>query len=257
MEEARVAIEVKNLNHSFNGMSVLEDVNLTVKEYDFLGLIGPNGGGKTTLLRVILGLIKVDAGTVLIFGRPLEKMRQELAYVPQFSFFDRDFPINVWDTVIMGRLGVRKGRFYSKEDKVITEEMLELVEMFDLRERQMGSLSGGERQRVLLARALVSKPRLLLLDEPTASIDSKFQANFYEIIKDLNKKMTILMVSHDISAISAYVNKIACMNHRLYFEDSKEISEAMLENTYHCPIDLIAHGVPHRVLKAHNGVVEF
>jgi len=236
----------------YGDLTILEDINLSVQNLDFLGIIGPNGGGKTTLLKVILGLIKPARGKVTVLGNPPEKSRRFVGYVPQITQFDRDFPITVLEVVLMGRLG-RKGFLgkYSEEDKKTAHEALESVEMLELKNRQVGKLSGGQLQRVLLARALATDPRILLLDEPTASIDEPTKTELYELLKNLNKKITIILVSHDIGVISSYVDKIACLNRRLFYHGSKEIEMETIEKTYQCPVDLIAHGVPHRVLRKH------
>jgi len=217
-----------------------------------LGIIGPNGGGKTTLLKVLLGLIEPSQGNVTFLGDNPKKNRKLMGYVPQHSHFDRQFPVSAWDVVLTGRLG-RVGLFkkFSEHDKEIASDALKEVEMFDLRDKQIGELSGGQIQRVLIARALVTEPKILLFDEPTANIDKQSEINLYKLLKKLNESIPIVMISHDIGVISSYVNKIACLNKRLYYHNSKEITREMLEATYHCPVDLIAHGVPHRVLKYH------
>lgn len=255
MNREDMAIEIKDLYVSLGGLSVLQDINLEVAPGDFLGVIGPNGGGKSTLLKTIVGLIKPDHGQVLIRGKGINKGRRHMGYVPQYAVFDRDFPISVREVVKMGRLGKRRGLRYSSLDQAVVDKVLHKVEMFDLQERQIGELSGGERQRVLVARALASEPEILLLDEPTASIDEKFESDFYELLKELNQEITIILVSHDISAISRYVKNIACLNRTLYHQEGKEISSDVINKMYGCPVDLIAHGVPHRVLKPHDGVV--
>ena len=236
-----------------DGIPVLEGINLSIKPNDFLGIIGPNGGGKTTLLKVILGLIKPSHGKVWVMGQTPEKGRKFIGYISQSNLFDRDFPISVFDVVLMGRYG-ETGLFrrYEEEDKKIATEVLKTVDMLDYKDRQVGKLSGGEQQRVFIARALATNPKLLLLDEPTASIDPNMQAEFYELLDSLKEKMAIVLVSHDVSAVSIYVDEIACLNHRLFYHGSKEVSAEELEKTYQCPIQLLAHGtVPHRVLKEH------
>jgi zinc transport system ATP-binding protein len=248
-------IELEKVYAELDGVTVLENVNLCVRELDFLGIIGPNGGGKTTLLRVILGLVKPVKGKVKIMGDALGKNRHLLGYVPQYALFDRSFPITVEEVVMSARLARRKGRRFSDRDRSIATEAMARVEILPLRSRQMGELSGGERQRVLVARALAAEPRILLLDEPTASVDSRFAAGFYELLQELNQEMTVILVSHDISAVSSYVKTLACMNRTLYYENSRELTPEMIENTYHCPVDIIAHGIPHRVLRPHDGVV--
>jgi len=237
----------------YDGVPVLEGINLSVEPHDFLGIIGPNGGGKTTLLKVILGLIKPSHGKVSVLGQTPEKGRKLIGYISQYNLFDRDFPISVLDVVLMGRYGgTGLFRRYSEEDKRIANEALKTAEMLDYKDRQVGRLSGGEQQRVFIARALATDPKLLLLDEPMTSIDSTMQAEFYELLDSLKQRMAIVLVSHDISAVSIYVDKIACLNRQLFYHGSKEVSAEALEKTYHCPIQLIAHGVvPHRVLKEH------
>ncbi|MGR6835236.1 metal ABC transporter ATP-binding protein [Syntrophomonas erecta] len=251
----RPVIEVKNLYLAFSGRTVLENINLDVFADDFLGIIGPNGGGKTTLLRCLLGLLEPQQGEIRIYGKPVAQSRRLLGYVPQFAAFARQFPVSVREVVLLGRLGQRKGRWFSQADREAARRALQQVEMYELRHRQIGDLSGGEKQRVLVARALVNNPRILFLDEPTASLDSRFQAGFYELLRELNRNMTIVLVSHDISAISTYVSAIACLNRTLYYQHDKEITPKMLEQAYQCPVELIAHGVPHRVLHPHDGVV--
>jgi zinc transport system ATP-binding protein len=246
-------VKLEDIWVHYDGVPVLEGVSLSIERDDFLGIIGPNGGGKTTLLKVILGLIRPSYGKVLVLGKPPQSGRNNIGYVSQHNLFDRAFPVSVWDVVLMGRFG-RTGllRRYSEEDKQAAERALRTVGMLNYRNQQIGKLSGGEQQRVFVARALVAEPRLLLLDEPTASVDPAMQTEFYELLENLKEKMAIVLVSHDISAISVYVRKIACLNHRLFYHGSKEIGPEILEATYKCPVQMIAHGtVPHRVLREH------
>ena len=237
----------------YNSTPILEGISLSIEQNDFLGIIGPNGGGKTTLLKVILGLITPSHGRVFVLGKTPQSSRGSIGYVPQHNLFDRNFPISVWDVALMGRYS-RAGLFrrYSSDDRTAALNALQTVGMLDHKDHQMGKLSGGEQQRVLIARALVSEPRLLLLDEPTASVDSTMQTEFYELLDRLKHRMAIVLVSHDISAVSVYVDKIACLNRQLFHHGSPEIEAEVLEATYKCPVQMIAHGtVPHRVLKEH------
>ncbi|MDD5082895.1 MAG: ABC transporter ATP-binding protein [Dehalococcoidales bacterium] len=246
-------VRLENIWVHYGRIPILEGISLSIEPHDFLGIIGPNGGGKTTLLKVILGLITPSQGKVSILGEPSARSRRHIGYVPQHNLFDRDFPIDVWNAVLMGRYG-QTGllRRYRPEDKKVAREALETVGMLNYKDQQIGKLSGGEQQRVFIARALVAEPRLLLLDEPTASVDSTMQVEFYEILKQLKERMAIVLVSHDISAISIYVDKIACLNRQLFYHGSKEITPDILEATYKCPVQMIAHGlIPHRVLKEH------
>jgi len=250
---AKEVIRLDDIWVHYDGIPVLEGINLSVEPNKFLGIIGPNGGGKTTLLKVILGLIKPTRGNISVLGQLPEKGRKSIGYISQYTLFDRDFPVSVSDVVLMGRYG-KAGlyRRYSEEDKRAVKEALKTVDMLNYQNRQVGRLSGGEQQRVFIARALATDPKILLLDEPTASIDPNMQAEFYELIERLKQRMSIVMVSHDISAVSIHVDQIACLNRQLFYHGSKEVSAEALEKTYRCPIQLIAHGVvPHRVLREH------
>ena len=235
--------------------AVLEDINLQLFPGDFLGLIGPNGGGKSTLLKVMLGLIKPDRGEIAIFGLPPAAARSRMGYVPQKTVFDRSFPVKVLDVVLMGRYS-RKGLLhrYGRQDRQAAFRALADVGMADRAGRQIGALSGGEQQRVFVARSLVSDPELLLLDEPTAGIDSAQQTDFYDLLCHLNRDLgiAIVLVSHDVTAVSSYVSKIACLNQRLYYHGSVELSNEDIEKAYGCPVEMIAHGTPHRVLRKHD-----
>jgi len=246
-------VSIEDLRVRLDGRTVLEEVFLEVEEGDFLGLIGPNGGGKTTLLKAILGLIKPSRGRVLVFGMKPEAARTRVGYLPQKSLFDQKFPVSSVEVVMMGRYG-RKGLFgrYCAEDKDAALAALAAVGMEEQADREIGALSGGQQQRIFVARALVSEPDLLLLDEPATGIDSSRQREFYELLRDLNEDMTIIMVSHDISAVSTYVKKIACVNRKLYYHGSKELFAEEIEEAYQCPVEMIAHGIPHRVLREHD-----
>lgn len=246
-------IEISNVTYALYNNLILDNINLSVKEQEFLGIIGPNGGGKTTLLKMILGLLSPDRGSVKIFGKSPAKMSRVIGYVPQFTSFDISYPISVHDVVGMGTLSSKM--FSPKqslpENELIIEDVLKKVNIEHLKDRVAGKLSGGEKQRLLIARALAVQPKILLLDEPTASIDSKTGEDFYDLLIELNKEMTILLVSHDVGAIARSVKKIACLNKTLIYHDTKELTPEMIEKTYHCPVDLIAHGHPHRVFDEH------
>ncbi len=248
----REIVRLKNVSVEYDGVKVLEDNNLTVYHDDFIGIIGPNGGGKTTLLKVIIGLVKPFRGEIRVFDDIPQRGRRRIGYVPQVADFDRSFPISVRDTVLMGRLKEKRlWGFNNKNDCEAADRALRKVEMFDMRRRKTGDLSGGERQRVLIARALVSEPELLILDEPTASIDPKIKTGIYDLLNSLKDRMAIILVTHDIGVISSYVDSVACLNHKLYYHGAKEIPPETLEAVYQCPVDIIAHGIPHRVLGEH------
>jgi len=242
------ALDVRDVSVAYGNNYVLKDVSLSVDEGEFLGIIGPNGGGKTTLLKVILGIQKPTSGTVRIFGLPPSGAYNLIGYVPQHNIFDGRFPISVWDVVLMGRLGKLGYKpFFTKKDKAIALEALAQVEMEDFRDRQISHLSGGQQQRVFIARALAMRPRLILLDEPTASVDKKMETGIYDLLKELNNEATIVLVTHDVGVLSTYVRKIGCLNKFFIYHDNKELTGEMLEAAYECPVELIAHGIPHRV----------
>ena len=206
-------IEISNVSVYFENVCALSDISLQVKEKDFLGIIGPNGGGKSTLLKVILGLLNPSAGEVRILGLPPGKAGGKLAYVPQFSKFNRQFPINVRDVALMGCLPRKSGFFhhYSGEDVQVAREVMQQLDIYELRDRQIGQLSGGQMQRVLIARALALKPEIILLDEPTASLDSRSKSQIYAILKELNKAITIVMVSHDMNFSAQFATQCALL----------------------------------------------
>ena len=251
-QRAAAVLEMDHVWFSYSTTPVIEDVTLEVRDGDFLGIIGPNGGGKSTLLKVILGLIHPTQGSVRLWGQSPERSSHRIGYVPQHTTFDRRFPINVWDVVMTGHLSrshILKP--YTAQDKARTLEALETVGMLALEGRPIGELSGGQQQRALIARALVRDPSLLLLDEAMASVDLTGQEDLYGLLDELRQRMTIVMVSHNLSAISTYVDKVACLNQRLHYHGTKEIPAEDIEATYGCPVELLAHGTPHRVLRRH------
>ncbi len=253
-------IELKDVSFAYNGKVILKEVDLTVRQKDYIAVIGPNGGGKTTLLKLILGLLTPAKGTIRVMGKPPRKASSIVGYVPQDVHLNCSFPITVMDVVLMGTRNPKQRflrRSASPSPRHMALEALEQMDMADHADKKIGMLSGGQRQRVFIARALVSQPKLLLLDEPTASIDTKGKTDFYQLLGKLNQKMTVLVVSHDLLAISRYVQSVACVNQKLYYHDQAEITEDMLKTMYpataeeECPVDLVAHGLPHRVLANH------
>ena len=242
-------LELKNITAGYEGIPVLKEVNLAIKEQDFIGIIGPNGGGKTTLLKVILGLMKPFSGDIHYYVSKTNLF----GYLPQNSQFDRRFPISVREVVMSGLMSEKKlYRYYSRQDRIKADELLIKYGMGDYSKAPIGELSGGQMQRVFLCRAIISSPRILILDEPTTYVDSNFEKEFYTILKELNKTLSIVMVSHDLGTICSYVKTIACVNHGLHYHQSNLISTEQLQS-YNCPIELISHGpVPHRVLTDHS-----
>ncbi|MCP4744611.1 MAG: ABC transporter ATP-binding protein [Desulfobacteraceae bacterium] len=253
-------VEIKNVSYAKNGQKVLLDVNFNIYKCDFIAMIGPNGGGKTTLLKLMLGLLKPTSGSLRIFDETPGKASQKIGYVPQNVHINRSFPITVLDVVLMGKLEPRTKWWQRKRDQDRREAMqaLEIMHVADCAGKMIGQLSGGQRQRVFIARALITTPELLLLDEPTASLDTKGKTDFFNILKELNQKISILMVSHDLFIVSSYVKSVACVNKRLHYHDQAEITGDMLESMYSCtvedvcPVELVAHGLPQRVLKKHD-----
>lgn len=241
-------VELKNIDAAYNGKNVLKDVSFSVHAEDFIGVIGPNGGGKTTLLNVILGLLKPGKGSIV---RNIDK--SDIGYLPQVNQFDNQFPITVSDVVLSG---MTKGFNLKRRKNAYTQEKvkstLESIGITDLRNRPIGELSGGELQRTMLARAIISSPKILVLDEPNTYVDNKFEQELYRILKELNKKMAILLVTHDVGTITPYIKTIACVNGSLHYHASNEISSEQLK-VYNCPIEIVSHGsVPHRVVQEHN-----
>jgi zinc transport system ATP-binding protein len=247
---ASKVVEISNVSKKFGKLSVLHDINLIVNEKDLMAIIGPNGGGKSTLIKIIMGILTPDTGEVKIFDREPKKSRKLMGYLPQHVAFDPDFPINVFDTVLSGRYhGLFKG--YTKSDEKAVQKALKDVEIYKLRDRQISEISGGQMQRVFIARSIVREPKLLIMDEPMASIDPEMQNSFYKLLSRLNDKMTIILISHDVGAVSTHVDKIACLNRELFYHGPVEGSAKGLEEVYKCPLELISHGIPHRVLGKH------
>lgn len=243
----------ENVWFSYNCSPAVRGASFTVPQREFLAIIGPNGGGKTTLMKLTLGLYRPQRGRVRVFGVEPRRASHLLGYVPQNSNFSLDFPVTALDVVLMGRLRGLKG-FYEKQDKIKAQEALEEIGMGEYELVRMGELSQGQRQRVLIARALVSEPKMLLLDEPTASVDVEAQGILYDKLRELNRMITIVVVSHDVSVISSYATAVACVNGTVYYHNSNEIKPEMVKLAYgSCPVEIVAHGLPHRVLARHEG----
>jgi zinc transport system ATP-binding protein len=246
-------LSIESVSAGYDDEIVISDVNLEVYSNDFIGVIGPNGGGKTTLLKTILGLVEPAKGSVNFFGKGKKVNQILIGYLPQLNQIDKKFPITVIDVVLSGLMS-KESIFsrYGREQKLKAYETLDKMGILGLKKKPIGELSGGQLQRVFLSRAIISSPVLLLLDEPSTYVDSKFENDFYEILNELNKEMAILIVSHDVGTITWYVKTIACVNRSLHYHPSNIITEQQLAS-YNCPIQIITHGdVPHTVLKKHN-----
>ena len=257
---ANPIIEIKDLSAGYDGRTVLRNVNLTVYDRDFLGIIGPNGGGKTTLIKCILGLLKPTAGEIRYracraTGCETSAASSELTmgYLPQYSSIDRKFPITVEEVILSG-LSSKKSltsRFTARHREqartVIARMGLEGME-----QRAIGALSGGQLQRALLGRAIISDPQLLILDEPSTYIDKRFEARLYQLLAEINRDCAIILVSHDIGTVLQQVKNIACVNETLDYHPAASVNTEWLERNFNCPIELLGHGtLPHRVLGEH------
>ena len=244
-------LDIHSLSAGYELNIVLSDIDFSVSENDFIGVIGPNGGGKTTLLKVILGLIKPVSGSI-IFNKDLLK-RNKIGYLPQMSAGDTSFPVTVMDVVLSG-LMIHKSVVarITSEDRKRAENVIDELGLRELRKSPLNKLSGGQLQRVFLGRAIIGSPALLLLDEPDNFVDATFENDFYQKLHDLNERMAILMVSHDVGTISSHVKSFACVNRKLHYHPSPEITNEQL-SSYDCPIQLISHGrIPHTVLEKHD-----
>ena len=245
-------IEIKNLSAGYDGHTVLHDVNLSIYERDFLGIIGPNGGGKTTLIKCILGLLKPTGGEIR-FNVP-EKTQFLLGYLPQYSTIDRKFPISVEEVILSG-LSIQKSLTsrFTPEQREKGKQIIARMGLEGLESRSIGQLSGGQLQRALLGRAIISDPAVLILDEPSTYIDKRFEARLYELLAEINKECAIILVSHDIGTVLQQVKSIACVNETLDYHPDTGVTTEWLERNFNCPIELLGHGtLPHRVLGEHH-----
>lgn len=248
-----VIVRLENLNFSYGNVHVLKDVNMSISRGEFLAVIGPNGGGKSTLVKIMLGILKPDSGKVRIFGRKAGKSRN-IGYVPQDVSAGRGFPVTVREVAMMGRALARKGTT-KDEDRRVINTILNDMSLLDVAEKRMDDLSGGQRQRVLIARALAIEPELLILDEPASNVDMQGQTRIYDLLAELNKNMTVVVISHDLTIIPKYATSVACVSGSVHKHDEAEVTDDMLHKAYGavdgCPVELVAHGHPHRVLQEH------
>jgi zinc transport system ATP-binding protein len=236
-------IKLDNVSFRFDGPLVLDHVSLNVAKGEFLGIVGPNGGGKSTLLKLVLGLLEPESGAISVLGKPPRRGRSAIGYVPQYAGFERTFPITVQDAVLLGLMGKSRKIFgYGEASYQSVRDALKETEIGDLKDRLLNTLSGGQLQRMLIARALVSKPEILILDEPTSNIDSRVEEDIFDLLKKLNERSTILVVSHDIGFISEYVTRVACLNRTLVCHETAAISGKTIEELYGSHVHMIQHG---------------
>ena len=246
-------IEINDVTAAYGAKIVLKNVSLCVSNNDFLGVIGPNGGGKTTLLKIILGLMKPVSGEIAFFENGQTVSSLKIGYLPQINPIDRRFPISVFEVIASG-LSSEKPRFrnFTADQKERIRRMIMQIGLESFADSAIGELSGGQLQRVLLARAIVSHPQLLILDEPNTYVDKRFESQFFDLLSDINKKTSIIFVSHDIGTLLSMVKNVACVNETLHYHPGTDMSDEWLDKTFSCPIDIVKHGdFPHRVLKKH------
>lgn len=238
---------------AYDNKVVLHDISLTVWSKDFLGIIGPNGGGKTTLLKVMLGLLTPTSGSICFYkeGKAVSKIR--IGYLPQLNQIDRKFPISVREVIASG-LASEKPFFqsFNVTQRQQIERTIEKMELEQLAERPIGELSGGQLQRVLLGRSIVSHPQVLILDEPNSYVDKRFESHLYKLLEEINQESAIVLVSHDIGTVLKMVKNIACVNETLHYHPGTDVSAEWFGKNYVCPIEMIGHGdFPHRILRTH------
>ncbi|MFH1057142.1 MAG: ABC transporter ATP-binding protein [Pseudomonadota bacterium] len=237
-----LAVEMTGLAFAYNGQTVLENVALAVEELAFAAVVGPNGGGKTTLLKLMLGLISPQAGSVRVLGGRPEQARRQVGYMPQYSQVDPAFPVTVLDVALMGRLGGGAGwPFWSRDARRGAVDALERVGLAGLAQRPFHALSGGQRQRVLIARALAARPRLLLMDEPTANVDAAAEHEVFELLKELNREATVIVVSHDIGFVSPYVGQVICVNRRVVSHPTCDVTGEVIAQIYGREVLMVRH----------------
>ncbi len=238
--ETMSIIDINNVTFAYEKQLILENITLRVEKKDFLAVIGPNGGGKSTLLKLILGINPLQKGNIKVLETKPEKNLSKIGYVPQNTNINTDFPIKVIEVVMMGHVGHKRPLFgYKKEEIACAMGALEQVGMADFAQKKIGSLSGGQRQRVMIARALCAHPQILILDEPTASIDVSGQKQIYDLLKQLNEYITILVVSHDISVILEYANKVAHINRTLTYHDISQKESIVKDQGHFCEVEML------------------
>lgn len=246
-------VTLRDVSVAYDGVEALEHVDLEIGEHDFLGVIGPNGGGKTTLVKAILGSVPYT-GEVRLAPELFRGRERRIGYMPQISSFDRAFPISILEIVMSGLQGRRGFRSrYTAADRLMALRLLEEAGIAEAARNPVGEVSGGQLQRALLCRAIIAEPRLLILDEPTNFVDNQFEKALYEMLRTLNDRMAIVVVSHDIGTITSVVKEIVCVNRRVHRHHSNILTEEQLRN-YDCPIQIVSHGrIPHTVLEHHPG----
>jgi len=239
--QAESAVSIRNLSFAYDSQTVLSDVNLEVQPFDSICVVGPNGGGKSTLIKLIIGLLSPDTGSVRVFGEKPEAARLRIGYVPQYARYDPQFPISVFEVVCMGCLGKSFTGKYSAEDKKRAMDALSETGLSSIAKRPFSSISGGQRQRVLIARALASNGDILILDEPTANIDHESELHFFDLLTELNQRMTILMVTHEVGFASTFFKRIACVNKQVVIHPTSALTGDLIREMYGGDMQMIRH----------------
>ena len=236
-----VVVELENVTFSYQKIPVLEDVSFQIFQNDLVTIVGPNGGGKTTLVKLLLGLIKPSKGTIKIFNQPPQTSYQRIGYMAQHVGLDPQFPVSVQDVVLMGRLGLKRSGWYGRDDRAAAIQALRDVHMDEFAQEAFSELSGGQRRRVLIARALTSNPDILIMDEPMANVDVKAQNDFFNIISKLTSRMTILIVSHDLGFVFDIVNRVLCVNRRAVMHPTTQLTGDFIKDIYGGDVKMIRH----------------
>ena len=226
-------IEFESVTFAYEQFPVLENVNLSIPRGEFASIVGPNGGGKTTMLKLMLGLLVPQKGEIRLFGDLPRRTRKKVGYTPQFLRVDESFPVSANDVVLMGRMKCGAWKiWYDKHDYAAADQALETMRLIDVKNMPFQSLSGGQRQRVLIARALCGEPELLLLDEPTSNIDPSSEEVLFDILAELNKRLSIILVSHDIGFVSKLVKSVICVNRSVVVHPTSELNGKMIQDIY-------------------------
>lgn len=246
----QLLLDLREVSVKYDLNLVLDKISISIYKGDYIGFIGPNGAGKSTLIKAILGLIPLASGSII------RSDNLRIGYVPQYSQFEKNFPISVLEAILMGSLKPSSGLFHrhNKDEHAKAQRLAEYLHIDNVLSQNINAVSGGQMQKTMIARAMIQEPDILILDEPTSNVDNSSRNEIFEILKDVNreKNITILLISHDIGAVSSYVKSVACLNQTLHYHPEKAFSNVEIERTFGCPIDLIAHGTPHRVLEQHD-----
>ena len=236
-----IVLNFKDVCFAYEQREVLHNINMQIKKKDMVAVVGPNGGGKSTLLKLALGIIRPIRGEVELFGKPINGQITRTGYVPQSLMYDDSFPVNVMDVVLMGRAERHVCGLYNRADRAAAMQALEEVDLAPLARRSFSQLSGGEKQRAMIAQALASEPEIIFLDEPTANVDSIVENKIYDLLAELNQRITIVVVSHNLNVVTRYASHLACINHVLSYMDMTQMPPDILQSIYHGNMLVLQH----------------